>query len=198
MNSLTFSFPAAALLCGLSALAPCFAEEPKRGTATAEAAAATDTRGAGAKHVALLAAQPWGAPWRNAVLSGARMVGLREGKPRGGQPARIWHAKTTTSDATTGYVMWNAEGAGELVEFALDSAAELKGEGLRVIRGVPPQQQFPVTDKDGGRIASGCVPTAGGSVLGFWIANGQPAWRGKGGLLKGEGCRHSRSPFRRA
>ena len=47
--------------------------------------------------------------------------------------------------------------------------------------GVPPIQQFPMKSMDGALVASGCVPTAGASLIAFWAARPTAAaWGGEG------------------
>ena len=47
--------------------------------------------------------------------------------------------------------------------------------------GVPPIQQFPIKSADGTLVASGCVPTAGASLIAFWAARPTTAaWGGEG------------------
>ncbi|MDB6152729.1 MAG: hypothetical protein JWL90_1182 [Chthoniobacteraceae bacterium] len=45
-----------------------------------------------------------------------------------------------------------------------------------MVAGVPNLQQFPVPGTSAPQVASGCVPTAGASLIGYWISNGFPQW----------------------
>jgi hypothetical protein len=85
---------------------------------------------------------------------------------------RHW-AKLVGPGGETGHIAWSE---GELEEFAFDASLNVKSENARVISGVPNIQQFPIQQPDGANVASGCVPTAGASVVAFWAANGFPQW----------------------
>lgn len=136
----------------------------------------TDTRSLGAKHLAAVVEKPWATPWRNASLTEPRRVEERPDLASPVNLAPVWRVAVRVDGADRGYLMWEAEGAGRLVDFAID--AELTGdhEGEPLVLGIPPKQQFPIAGEDGEPIASGCVPTSAGSVVAFFAANGQPNW----------------------
>lgn len=135
-----------------------------------------DTRALGETHLATLVAQSWAADWKEAKLADIRQVKVKN-QPEDGRP--IWHARIAGPEGRGGYLAWDAADAGELLEFALDGPLKaLKEPDGGRVEGVPPVQQFAVPDGKGGRIASGCVPTAGASVVAFWIGHGCPGLKG--------------------
>lgn len=139
--------------------------------------AAPDTRDKGAEHLAALTAEPWLAGWKNAKLEDVRLVSQKENLtwPTGLAPA--WWARIVNADGSRGHISWDSRGEGALLEFAIDTALEIRGDNARAVGGVPSIQQFAIP-ADGGPVASGCVPTSGASVVAFWTANGFEKWRG--------------------
>jgi hypothetical protein len=77
--------------------------------------------------------------------------------------------------------MWEDSPESPLVDFAWDAPERTclpkLGAGA-LVRNVPNQQQFPVHGDSAPKIASGCVPTAGANLIGFWIAKGFQGWSG--------------------
>ena len=93
-----------------------------------------------------------------------------------GQP--FWWAELKTpSGAAAGYLAWRAEGRHELLDFSLEGLTECEGAAAKALAGVPPIQQFPIKGADGLPVASGCVPTAGGSLMAFWSNRGTFDWQ---------------------
>ncbi|MEI7908505.1 MAG: hypothetical protein WCK77_02610 [Verrucomicrobiota bacterium] len=139
------------------------------------------TRAQGQAHVTLLTAQPWLSDWKGSRLEEIRLVEQKPDQtwPTGLPPA--WWAKVVGPRGGTGYLAWDSTGSGRLLEFAFDAPLAVATPSAKVLAGVPALQQFPIPQIGGPPIASGCVPTAGASVLGFWIAHGQPQWRGDAG-----------------
>ena len=144
----------------------------------AEPADANDARERGAAHLAELTAQPWLADWKGATLEDVRLVEQKKDLtwPTGLPPA--WWAKITHPEKGAGYLAWDSVGDGKIIEFAFDAALAIDAPDSNAIQGVPALQQFAIPQKDGSRIASGCVPTSAASVLGFWIERDFPQWRG--------------------
>ncbi len=86
----------------------------------------------------------------------------------------VWHAKFTTKEGATGHLLWEITPPGRLIEFALDSPHP--GPYAHHVAGVPNLQQFPVPGKTAALVASGCVPTSGADLIGYWIGKGMPHW----------------------
>lgn len=129
-------------------------------------------------HLSKLVGQPWLSAWKEARVSDIRLV---EPKNGGDGSQKKWWAKVEGPNGASGHLCWAASGDGLLEEFAFDAALEFDSDNAKAIKGVPNVQQFPIVDQDGAKVASGCVPTAGASVVGFWMSNGFPQWRGSAG-----------------
>lgn len=119
-------------------------------------------------------AQEWAASWKEATLERIRRVAAKPDMddPTGLPP--VWVAEIKGPAGKAGHLMWDSEGEGQLVEFALDDKLAIPGAVLRV----PGLQEFPIKNEDGMLVASGCVPTAAASLVSYWAANGFPKWRG--------------------
>jgi len=143
--------------------------------------AAQEASSHGAAHLAELTAQPWLAEWKGSTLADVRLVEQRKDLtwPTGLPPA--WWAKITNPKGGTGYLAWDSDGEGKLIEFAFDADLIVDSPDAKALSGVPALQQFAIPQKDGTTIASGCVPTSAASVLGFWIEHGYPQWRADAG-----------------
>ena len=140
-----------------------------------------NTKSLGEKHLAAIAEKPWASRWVGARISGAQRI---EEKPDLDAPVNlppVWRADVFAANRSLGYLMWEAEGEGRLVDFAIDAPIESDAPGEPIVEGAPPLQQFPMTDEDGQPIASGCVPTSAGSVLAYLIKNYHQGWRGDTG-----------------
>ena len=97
---------------------------------------------------------------------------------RTGRP--FWWAELRCDDGAAGHLAWTDEG--RLIDFSLDGLREVISPQALALAGVPPIQQFPLKATDGTPVASGCVPTAGASLIAFWSARpGAAAWGGAGG-----------------
>lgn len=99
-----------------------------------------------------------------------------------GQPyelpfAPVWVVRIPAGSETSSYLMWETSASGELVEFALTATPPSDKFG-QLLSGVPSLQQFPVAGHSQKFVASGCVPTAGGSMIGYWVTHGCPEWSG--------------------
>lgn len=123
-----------------------------------------DLKSRGGEILQAILAQPWAESWRGASLAETRLVSQKEdlAQPTGLPP--VWYAVIEGPDEKKGYLMWESEGVGRLVEFALDDALPVKN----AIEGVPALQQFPYQDPEHGTVASGCVPTSAASLVGYW------------------------------
>jgi len=121
--------------------------------------------------------QKWAQEWQGAKLVNARLVSQKKdlAHPTGLPP--VWVAEINGEGDRKGILMWDRSEKGKLVEFSLDAKLEIAG----AVSGVPNLQQFPVDDSEVGKIASGCVPTAGASVVSFWADKKFPQWRGEDG-----------------
>lgn len=145
------------------------AEEPAPGPPKEETEQ-KDFRKMGAAHLAVIVSQPWAKSWSAATLKEIRLVPPKPGMAHPtGLPA-AWHALISGPEDKSGYLMWEDEGDGGLIEFALDDSLPCDSPAGKALTGVTPLQQFPLTaGKEGKSIASGCVPTAGASVFDFWV-----------------------------
>jgi hypothetical protein len=92
-----------------------------------------------------------------------------------------WWAKVTNQKGGAGYLAWDSDSEGKLIEFAFEASLDVDTPDAKALNGVPALQQFAIPLKDGKAIASGCVPTSAASVIGFWIGHGYPQWRGDAG-----------------
>lgn len=97
---------------------------------------------------------------------------VRQGRP-------FWWAELRGDDGAAGYLAWTDEG--QLIDFSLEGLREVITPQAFALAGVPPIQQFPLKAPDDSAVASGCVPTAGASLIAFWSARpGTAAWGGAG------------------
>jgi hypothetical protein len=96
---------------------------------------------------------------------------------RTGRP--FWWAQLSCAGGSAGHLAWTDEG--RLIDFSLDGLREVISPQAFALAGVPPIQQFPLKSPDGSAVASGCVPTAGASLIAFWSTRpGTAAWGGAG------------------
>jgi hypothetical protein len=96
----------------------------------------------------------------------------RQGRP-------FWWAELSCDDGSAGHLAWTDDG--RLIDFSLEGLCEVISPQAFALAGVPPIQQFPLKAPDGSAVASGCVPTAGASLIAFWSARpGTAAWGGAG------------------
>jgi len=92
-----------------------------------------------------------------------------------GEP--FWWAELTGPEGAAGYLAWREGGDQELIDFALEGLVALDRPHARALGGVPPIQQFPIRGADGAPVASGCVPTAGASLIAYWSNRGTFDWQ---------------------
>ena len=130
-----------------------------------EAALARQT---GERHLNALLYQPCLAGWGGSRLVELRFVRTKDGLPWGRSPD-AWWAKIVGPKGRTGHLAWEAGPVGHLLEFSVDEPKAFATEDGVALNGVPAIQQFLVATKDG-PAASGCVPTAGASLMEYWIA----------------------------
>jgi hypothetical protein len=91
----------------------------------------------------------------------------------------FWWADLRCDEGTAGYLAWTDDG--RLIDFSLEGLSAVISPQAFALPGVPPIQQFPLKAPDGSPVASGCVPTAGASLIAFWSARpGTAAWGGAG------------------
>jgi hypothetical protein len=88
----------------------------------------------------------------------------------------VWIVQIHDGKNNCGYVMWEVSKEPKLLEFALDGSYLPQKEKGAMIDGTPSLQQFPVPGRQSKQVASGCVPTAGASLIGYWVSHGFPAW----------------------
>jgi len=91
--------------------------------------------------------------------------------------APFWWATLQTDDGEAGYLAWKDGSSHALIDFSMEGQVSLDLPGARVLDGVPPVQQFAVRGSDGKPVASGCVPTAGASLMAYWSNRGTFDWQ---------------------
>jgi len=89
----------------------------------------------------------------------------------------IYWATLQSDNGPAGYVAWQANARHELLDFSLEGLTEIQVPKAKALPGVPPIQQFAVRGADGKAVASGCVPTAGGSLMAYWSNRGTFDWQ---------------------
>ena len=89
----------------------------------------------------------------------------------------IYWATLQSDNGPAGYVAWQANARHELLDFSLEGLTEIQVPKAKALPGVPPIQQFAVRGADGKPVASGCVPTAGGSLMAYWSNRGTFDWQ---------------------
>lgn len=89
----------------------------------------------------------------------------------------FWWATLQTDDGEAGYLAWKDDASHALIDFSLEGLVSLDLSRARVLDGVPPVQQFAVRGSDGKPVASGCVPTAGASLMAYWSNRGTFDWQ---------------------
>ncbi|MFN5806170.1 MAG: hypothetical protein ACK467_11155 [Opitutia bacterium] len=159
MNALSFIF----LLLTLT-LVSCVPDE------------ASSARVTGEGHLRKLVDRPWMSGWRDARLVELRLVRSKSGLPWGQSPD-AWWAKIVGPKGGIGHLAWEAKPPGRVLEFFVDELQAFATEEGGALAGVPALQQFPIRTENG-PAASGCVPTAGASLMDYWIARGAGKWAG--------------------
>lgn len=97
---------------------------------------------------------------------------VRQGRP-------FWWAELRCADGAAGHLAWTDDG--RLIDFSVEGLSAVISPQAFALAGVPPIQQFPLKSPDGSAVASGCVPTAGASLIAFWSArSGTAVWGGAG------------------
>ena len=144
-----------------------------------ETRASTASRAA--EHLEDLSGQPWLAEWHGATLGDCKLVEQKKDLTWATGLPPAWWVTITDRKGATGYLAWDANADGKLIEFAFDAPLKVETKEAKALQGVPALQQFPISQETGKTIASGCVPTSGASVLGYWIDHGFPQWRGDAG-----------------
>jgi hypothetical protein len=95
------------------------------------------------------------------------------------QGRAFWWAELRCDDVSAGYLAWTDDG--RLFDFSVEGLRDATTPQAFALAGVPPIQQFPLKSPDGTLVASGCVPTAGASLIAFWSARpAAAAWGGEG------------------
>ena len=119
-------------------------------------------------------------PW---ALGDVEVAAVRRIQPlptrwvRTGRP--FWWAELRCDDGAAGHLAWTDEG--RLIDFSVEGLRDAATPHAFALAGVPPIQQFPMKSADGALVASGCVPTAGASLIAFWAARPTTAaWGGEG------------------
>ncbi|NBV47618.1 MAG: hypothetical protein EBR95_00865 [Verrucomicrobia bacterium] len=96
----------------------------------------------------------------------------RQGRP-------FWWAELRCSEGSAGYLAWTDDG--RLIDFSVEGLRDVATPEAFALAGVPPIQQFPIKSGDGALVASGCVPTAGASLIAFWTVRPTMAAWGREG-----------------
>jgi hypothetical protein len=110
-------------------------------------------------------------------LKVAQRVAQKRGQPWSSDLPEIWDIRFSLVPEGGGHLFLRADGEMVLEEFALDFPFPIPPLNGGRILGVPNLQQFPIPSPSGtGRTASGCVPTAGAALMGFWSERGLAAW----------------------
>lgn len=117
------------------------------------------------------------------ALGEVEVAAVRRIQPRPTRWVRMgrpfWWAKLRGDDGAAGHLAWTDDG--RLIDFSVEGLKEVISPQAFALAGVPPIQQFPLNAPDGSAVASGCVPTAGASLIAFWSArSGTAAWGGVG------------------
>ena len=94
---------------------------------------------------------------------------------RGGEV--LWWAELRSSEGAAGYLAWTAEAPHQLLDFSLEGLTALDLAQAKALGGVPAIQQFAIKGAGGERVASGCVPTAGASLIAYWSNRGTYDWQ---------------------
>jgi hypothetical protein len=92
----------------------------------------------------------------------------------------VWHlALRETQSGACGHLLLETDEPLTLHEFAFDFPSPPTPRNGAWIAAVPNLQQFPTPPSKGSSappVASGCVPTAGASLVGFWALQGFAQW----------------------
>ncbi len=92
-----------------------------------------------------------------------------------GEP--FWWAELTGPEGSAGYLAWREGGERKLLDFALEGLVAIDLPQAQALGGVPAIQQFPIQGAGGQVVASGCVPTAGASLIAYWSNRGTFDWQ---------------------
>lgn len=92
-----------------------------------------------------------------------------------GEP--FWWAELTGPEGAAGYLAWREGGERKLLDFALEGLVAIDLPQAQALGGVPAIQQFALLGADGQAVASGCVPTAGASLIAYWSNRGTFDWQ---------------------
>ena len=92
-----------------------------------------------------------------------------------GEP--FWWAELNGPDGSAGYLAWRESGDRALLDFSLEGLVAIDLPQAQALGGVPAIQQFPLQGADGQAVASGCVPTAGASLIAYWSNRGTFDWQ---------------------
>ncbi len=124
-----------------------------------------------------LIAEPWAVGWRGAQIGVVKRAVQSSQQIWSTGLAPAWWAEVVGTEGCVGYLLGEEAPPHRLVEFGIDAAVPVAQvpERACVLLEVPNLQQFPVPGKMRATVASGCVPTAGASVLGFWAGRGMEA-----------------------
>jgi hypothetical protein len=88
----------------------------------------------------------------------------------------VWVVNIPDGEKNSGYIMWASAENSTLLEFAIEGNHVPPSQHGAVLSEPPALQQFPVLGTDAKPVASGCVPTSGASLIGYWAAHGFPQW----------------------
>lgn len=94
---------------------------------------------------------------------------------RGGE-VLCW-AELRSADGAAGYLAWSAAAPYQLLDFSIESLTAIDLPQAKALSGVPGIQQFAIIGPAGEPVASGCVPTAGASLIAYWSNRGTYDWQ---------------------
>jgi len=117
-------------------------------------------------------------PAQDCTLSKPVLIAQAPGQLYQSHLPPVWVVRIRNGPTDHGYLMWENTESGALLEFALDGKHLPIPENGGLTEGVPALQQFPVPGLQAKAVASGCVPTAGASLVGYWANRGFPQWSG--------------------
>lgn len=86
-------------------------------------------------------------------------------------------AELQSADGAAGYMAWSAEAPHQLTDFSIEGLTAIDLPQAKALSGVPAIQQFAIKGPKGQPVASGCVPTAGASLIAYWSNRGTYDWQ---------------------
>lgn len=134
------------------------------------------------RHLEQISAVLTPAPAKDLALSSPVLVAQAPGQIYQNALPPVWVVRVRNGPSDHGYLMWENTETAALLEFALEGKLLPCPEKGGITEGVPALQQFPVPGRTARTVASGCVPTAAASLIGYWTNHGFPQWNGSPAL----------------